>query len=52
MGFEKITADVAVKNLNSIKILEKFMILDKEFYNQSDNAFDRRYKVYKTNWLK
>ena len=50
MNMEKITADVAIKNLNSIKILEKFMVQTKEFFNESDNCTDRRYEVLKNNW--
>jgi len=54
-GFEqlkmkKITADVDTKNLNSIKILEKFMSSNKEFFNESDNCIDRRYEILKNNW--
>jgi len=55
-GFEKfntdkITADVDIKNLNSVKILEKFMTKSKEFFNESDNCIDRRYEIRKNNWL-
>jgi len=45
MNMNKITADVALKNLNSVKILEKFMTLTKEFFNPDDNCIDRRYEV-------
>ncbi|MBU2951356.1 GNAT family N-acetyltransferase [Tamlana agarivorans] len=51
MAMQKITADVAIKNLNSVKILEKFMRVTMEFYNPSDNCTDRRYEVSKTDWL-
>jgi RimJ/RimL family protein N-acetyltransferase len=47
----KITADVDTRNLNSIKILEKFMTVKKEFFNESDNCIDRRYEVIKNNWI-
>ncbi|CAM1343519.1 GNAT family N-acetyltransferase [Tenacibaculum amylolyticum] len=55
-GFEefemdKITADVDTKNLNSVKILEKFMVRTKEFFNESDNCTDRRYEILRNNWL-
>jgi ribosomal-protein-alanine N-acetyltransferase len=55
-GFEhleakKITADVDTKNQNSVKILEKFMLVSKEFFNEADNCMDRRYEVLKSNWL-
>ena len=51
MKMEKITADVDIRNLNSIKILEKFMSAQKEFFNESDNCTDRRYEIVKINWL-
>ena len=43
--FTKITADVTKTNLKSVKILEKFMKLEKEFYNDSDKCMDCRYYV-------
>ena len=54
-GFERlkmdtITADVAISNANSVKILEKFMTAKKEFFNPADNCIDRRYEVTKTEW--
>ncbi|MFT6184754.1 MAG: RimJ/RimL family protein N-acetyltransferase, partial [Flavobacteriales bacterium] len=51
LKFEKIIADVAVTNLNSVKILEKFMSVEKEFFNVSDNCVDRRYFVLRTDWI-
>ncbi|MDW5290565.1 GNAT family N-acetyltransferase [Formosa sp. PL04] len=51
MDMAKITADVDTKNLNSVKILEKFMSSEKEFFNTSDNCIDRRYIILKDNWL-
>lgn len=50
LSLEKITADVAVKNSASVKVLEKFFVLVKEFYNKRDNCIDRRYEVYRENW--
>ena len=47
MKMKKITADVDTKNLNSVKILEKFMSSRKEFFNESDNCVDRRYEILK-----
>ncbi len=41
----KITADVTKTNDKSVKILEKFMKLEKEFYNESDQCMDCRYFV-------
>jgi ribosomal-protein-alanine N-acetyltransferase len=50
MNMKKITADVDTKNLNSVRILDKFMESTKEFFNDSDNCTDRRYEVLKTDW--
>lgn len=47
----KVTADVAVKNVGSVKILSKFMKLVKEFFNEKDNCIDRKYEVKKEEWL-
>jgi len=47
LDFELITADAYILNKKSIKIIEKFMFFDKEFYNQKDNCLDRRYKLTK-----
>jgi RimJ/RimL family protein N-acetyltransferase len=44
-NFSEITADVTKTNLKSVKILENFMILEKEFYNESDQCMDCRYIV-------
>jgi len=51
LEMEKITADVDTKNLYSAKILEKFMSPKKEFFNESDNTFDKRYEILKCNWV-
>ena len=51
LDFKLITADVDVLNKKSIKIIEKFMIFDKEFYNQKEKCTDRRYKLTKKNWV-
>lgn len=50
LKMEEITADVDTKNLNSVKILGKFMSTKKEFFNPSDNCMDRRYVIAKSNW--
>ncbi len=47
---EIVTADVNLENKSSIKILSKFMTLEKEFFNPEDNCFDRRYILRKVNW--
>ncbi len=51
LNFELITADAYILNKISIKIIEKFMLFDKEFYNQKDNCLDRRYKLTKIKWI-
>ncbi|PQJ21003.1 GNAT family N-acetyltransferase [Tenacibaculum sp. SG-28] len=51
LEMDKITADVDTRNLNSVKILEKFMVGVKEFFNESDQCIDRRYELTKNNWL-
>ena len=52
LNFNKITADVDVSNKASVKILEKYMNLEKEFYNSEDKCMDRRYELRKENWIK
>ncbi|MCK4561514.1 MAG: GNAT family N-acetyltransferase [Flavobacteriaceae bacterium] len=52
LNFKLITADAFISNKNSIKIIEKFMVFDKEFYNEKDQCIDRRYKLSKSNWSK
>ncbi len=54
-GFEvmktpKITADVHIENIGSIKILEKFFQPVNEFFNEDDNCIDRRYELLKKEW--
>lgn len=46
-----ITADVNMENTKSIKILDKLFKPEQEFFNPSDNCMDRRYKLYKKDWL-
>lgn len=48
----KMTADVNIANLKSIKILEKFLTPVKEFYNEKDKCFDRRYAVSKRDYVR
>ncbi len=52
MNMNLITADVFVENARSIKILEKFFTLQKEFFNAADNCTDRKYIIKKENWFK
>lgn len=47
LGFEKITADVNMANIRSVKILDKFFTPVREFMNVEDNCMDRRYEVFK-----
>lgn len=50
LSMTSITADVAASNFKSIRILEKFMKFEKEFYNNEDQCVDKRYSVSKTDW--
>ena len=52
LHFDLITADAFIENKKSIKIIEKFMLFDKEFFNDNDNCIDRRYQLKKEDWLK
>lgn len=45
MNSNLITADVFIENVKSIKILEKFFNVQKEFFNEEDNCVDRRYII-------
>lgn len=51
MKVEKVTADVNIANVGSVKILDKFMKPISEFFNERDNCTDRRYELTKNNWL-
>ncbi|MES2654903.1 MAG: GNAT family N-acetyltransferase [Bacteroidota bacterium] len=51
MKSELVTADVCIDNVKSVKILNKFFTMQKEFFNADDNCMDRRYIVKKENWL-
>lgn len=51
MNTEKVTADVNIANVASVKILERFMEPVIEFFNERDNCTDRRYELEKNNWL-
>ncbi|MGK0388683.1 MAG: ribosomal-protein-alanine N-acetyltransferase [Maribacter sp.] len=50
LKLDKITADVNVANTASVKILEKFLHLKNEFYNERDKCLDRRYEIKKEDW--
>jgi len=51
-GCIKITADVFIENIGSTKILNKFMSPLRDFYNDEDQCIDRRYELYKDDWLR
>ena len=46
-----LSAHVNIANLASIKILNKLMKPTKEFFNERDSCFDRRYEMKKGDWL-
>ncbi|MFS4417081.1 GNAT family N-acetyltransferase [Maribacter sp. 2307ULW6-5] len=50
MKVSKVTADVNLANVGSVKILEKFMKPVREFHNERDHCTDRRYEVQKSDW--
>jgi ribosomal-protein-alanine N-acetyltransferase len=51
MKTDLITAYVCVDNIKSVKILNKYFTLRKEFFNAKDNCIDRRYVLERENWL-
>jgi len=51
LNIDKVTADVNIANIGSVKILNKFMKPVREFFNERDNCTDRRYEIDKNNWL-
>lgn len=51
LNVNKVTADVNIENIGSVKILDKFMKPVKEFFNVAANCTDRRYELEKDNWL-
>jgi RimJ/RimL family protein N-acetyltransferase len=51
LNLNKITADVNIVNLNSVKILEKLMSPVNEFLNESYSCIDRRYQILKKNMV-
>ncbi|MFB9052154.1 GNAT family N-acetyltransferase [Formosa undariae] len=52
MNENKVTADVNIANISSVKILEKFMKPVRQFFNERDNCIDRTYELTKENWIK
>lgn len=51
MNAGRVTADVNIANIGSVKILDKFMEPVYEFFNVRDNCTDRRYEIEKHSWL-
>lgn len=51
MNVSKVTADVNIANIGSLKILDKFMKPVHQFFNDRDNCTDRRYEIEKNQWL-
>lgn len=51
MNVTKVTADVNIVNIGSVKILDKFMKPVKEFFNERDNCTDRKYELLKNTWI-
>ena len=47
---EKVMADVNIKNVASVKILNTLMKPVKDFYNERDQCTDRRFELKKNNW--
>ena len=52
MKVSKVTADVNIANVGSVKILNKFMDPINEFFNVRDQCMDRRYEIKRESWLK
>lgn len=50
LNSELVTADVYVENHRSIKILNKFFEVQKEFFNAEDTCTDIRYVLRRENW--
>lgn len=51
MRSDLVTADVCVDNIRSVKILDRYFTVKKEFFNADDNCMDRRYILRRENWL-
>jgi len=51
MNSDLVTADVCIDNFKSVKILNKYFTLKKEFFNADDQCVDRRYVLTKAEWL-
>lgn len=51
LNIDKVTADVNIVNVASVKILDKFMSPVREFFNERDKCTDRRYELRRGDWL-
>ncbi len=51
LDLDVITADANIENIGSVKILEKFFLPLKVFFNEEENCTDRRYILKMENWL-
>ena len=51
MHVKKIAADVNTENIGSVRILEKFLIPKKEFFNNERQCTVRRYELEKQDWV-
>ena len=51
LPIDLLTADVNVDNIGSVKVLEKFFLPVREFYNEGDGCTDRRYHLTREYWL-
>lgn len=50
LQFKKLTADVNIENLKSVRILEQFFYPVRQFRNIKDNCTDQRYALLKSEW--
>lgn len=50
LKLSKIIANVWIENKSSKKVLEKYLLLMKEFYNEREDCIDRRYVISKEDW--
>lgn len=51
LNIKKLTADVALKNTESVKVLERYFSFVKEFYNEADLCVDKRYELVNQKWV-
>lgn len=51
LNLELLSADANIANPASIKILEKFFSPVRDFFNAKENCWDRRFILYRSDWL-